>query len=78
MGTRAALVVSAGQAVAYRLAVHQLDDRLPAGWLAEAAGPVPLQDTGRSSPALSLAARVDELVPAELERALLVDRRLVR
>lgn len=71
--------VTAAQAVAFRVAAHNLGARLPGGWLAEATTLSPLQDTAPPAGAgLSLAARVDDLVPSELERALFVNRTLVR
>lgn len=71
--------MSSAQAVAFRLAAHNLSTRLPDGWLGEATTLCPIQDTAPPAGAgLSLAARVDDLVPAELERALFVNRTLVR
>lgn len=71
--------VTSDQVVAFRMAAHNLGNRLPDGWLAEATTLAPMQDTAPPAGAgLSLAARVDDLVPAELERALFVNRTLVR
>jgi winged helix DNA-binding protein len=79
MGTRlAAADISTEQAVSYRVATHHLDDRLASGWLVEAAEPCALQDNAPAAAAVSLSARVDGLVPAEVERVVLVDRSLVR
>jgi hypothetical protein len=79
VGTRIVPKVTAAQAVAFRLAAHNLGSRLPGGWLAEATTLFPIQDTAPPAGAgLSLAARVDDLVPSELERALFVNRTLVR
>jgi hypothetical protein len=78
MGTLPALQVTAAQAVAYRASVHHLGRRLPPGRLVAAATPCPLQDSVPAGAALALAARVEGLVPAELERELFVDRSLVR
>jgi hypothetical protein len=71
--------VSAPQAVGFRVAAHNLSSRLPDGWLVEAASVCPIQDTAPPAGAgLALAARVEDLVPAELERALFVERSVVR
>lgn len=79
MGTRlAAADISTEQAIAYRVSRHNLADRLPPGWVAEAAAVCALQDDAPAAAAVSLAARVDGLVPAEVERAVLVDRTLLR
>jgi hypothetical protein len=65
--------------VGFRVAAHNLGARLPDGWLAEATKGCPIQDTAPPAGAgLALAARVEDLVPAELERALFVERSLVR
>ena len=78
MGARVAAEVTAAQAVAHRAAVHHLGQRLSPGRVAEAAASCPLQDSTPAAAAMSLSARVDGLVPAEVERALLWDRTLVR
>ncbi len=71
--------VTSAQAVAFRVAAHNLAARLPGGWMADAITLCPIQDTAPpAGGGLSLAARVDDLVPAELERALFVNRTLVR
>jgi hypothetical protein len=76
---RTAPSVTAAQAIAYRVTAHHLDERLPPGWVVDAAAPCPVQDTTPPAGAgLALAARVEDLVPAEVDRALLVDRSLVR
>jgi hypothetical protein len=76
---RTAPSVTAAQAIAFRVAAHHLDERLPPGWVVDATSPCPVQDTTPPAGAgLALAARVEDLVPAEVDRALLVDRSLVR
>ena len=79
MGTRvAAADISTEQALSFRVARHNLGDRLAPGWLADAASVCALQDDAPAAAAVSLVARVDGVVPAEVERAVLVDRSLVR
>lgn len=78
MGGRPVVEITAAQAVAYRASVHHLGQRLSSGRVAEAAAPCPLQDGSAAAAAMSLAARVDGLVPAEVERAVVWDRTLVR
>ena len=79
VGTRTAPTVTAAQAVGFRVAAHNLDERLPEGWLVEATTLFPIQDTAPPAGAgLALAARIEDLVPAELERALFVERSLLR
>ncbi|HEY8545600.1 MAG TPA: hypothetical protein VIL36_11155, partial [Acidimicrobiales bacterium] len=75
MGTRvAAADISTEQALSFRVARHNLGDRLAPGWLADAASVCALQDDAPAAAAVSLVARVDGVVPAEVERAVLVDR----
>jgi hypothetical protein len=78
MGIRSTQHVRADQAVAYRVAAHNLHRRLPAGSLVEAAATCGIQDTPPGNAGVSLAGRVARLVPGEVEEALLDDRSLVR
>ncbi|HEX6420124.1 MAG TPA: winged helix DNA-binding domain-containing protein [Acidimicrobiales bacterium] len=71
-------VVTADQAVAYRVAAHNLHERLPSSGLVDAAAVAGVQDTPPGSAGVSLAARVDRLTPDALETALLDDRTLLR
>jgi hypothetical protein len=71
-------VVTAEQAVAYRVAAHNLHEMLPAGSLVEAAATTGMQDTPPGNARVALAARVDKLTPAALESALHDDRTLLR
>jgi Winged helix DNA-binding domain len=77
MGIRVRQHVATEQAVAFRVAVHHLDERLPRAGLVEAAASA-VQDTPPGNAAVSLAARVDRLTPAAVEEALYDDRTLVR
>jgi Winged helix DNA-binding domain len=74
----AAADISTEQAIAFRVAAHHLDERLAPGWMIDAAATCAMQDSAPAAAAMSLVARVDGLVPAEVERAVLVDRSLVR
>jgi hypothetical protein len=78
MGARSRDKVSAEQAVAYRVAAHNLHERLPAGGLLDAAGVAGVQDTPPGHAPLALAARVAKLTPDDIEAALHDDRTLVR
>jgi len=78
MRTRPGGKVTAGEAVAYRVAVHNLHERLPLGRLLDAAGVAAVQDTPPGNAPIALAARVAKLTPAEIERALHDDRDLLR
>ena len=78
MGIRPRDKVSAEQAVAYRVAAHNLAERLPKGGLLDAAGVAGVQDTPPGNAPLALAARVTKLNPDEIEGALHDDRTLVR
>jgi DNA glycosylase AlkZ-like len=70
--------VSAEQAVAYRVAAHNLHEMLPADGLLDAAGVVGVQDTPPGNAGVALANRVAKLTPDDLEGALHDDRTLVR
>jgi len=70
--------VSAEQAVAYRVAAHNLHERLPAGGLLDAAGVAGVADTPPGNAPLALAARVARLTPDDVEAALHDERTLVR
>jgi hypothetical protein len=63
--------------LAFRLAGHHLDRRLPPGSLLEAAAACGVQDSPPGSAALALHARVGELAPADVDRALAQDRTLL-
>lgn len=78
MGPRARGVVTTDQAVAYRVAVHNLHERLPHHRLAAAVAVAAVQDTPPGSAGVALAARVEKLVPADVETALHDDRKLLR
>lgn len=78
MGVRRWGVVSADQAVAYRVAAHNLHERLPPDGLVEAAAVAGVQDTPPGNAGVALAARVANLTPGTLEAALLDDRTLLR
>jgi len=78
MRTRSGGKVTAEQAVAYRVAVHNLHERLPAGGQLDAAGVAAVQDTPPGNAPIALAARVRRLTPATVERALQDDRDLLR
>jgi hypothetical protein len=69
--------VSRERIVAFRMASHNLARRLGPRSLAAAAAASGVQETPHGSAALALAARVDGLTPAGLERALSRDRTLV-
>jgi DNA glycosylase AlkZ-like len=70
--------VSAEQAVAYRVAAHNLHQMLPADGLLDAARVVGVQDTPPGNAGVALANRVAKLTPDDLEGALHDDRTLVR
>jgi len=78
MGARARGLVSADQAVAYRVAAHNLHERLPPDGLVEAAAVAGVQDTPPGNAGLALAARVAKLSPGDVEAALHDDRTLLR
>jgi hypothetical protein len=70
--------VSAEQAVAYRVAAHNLHQMLPADGLLDAARVVGVQDTPPGNAGVALANRVAKLTPDDLDGALHDDRTLVR
>lgn len=78
MGASARRLISVDQAVAYRVAAHNLHEQLPHGGLAEAAAVAAVQDTPPGNAGVALAARVSKLTPPDLETALLDDRTLLR
>jgi hypothetical protein len=78
MGPRARGVVTADQAVAYRVAAHNLHERLPHQRLAAAVAVAAVQDTPPGNAGIALAARVEKLMPADVEAALHDDRKLLR
>ena len=70
--------VSAEQAVAYRVAAHNLHQLLPHDGLLDAAGVAGVQDTPPGNAGVALANRVAKLTRDDYESALLDDRTLVR
>jgi DNA glycosylase AlkZ-like len=78
MGRQVVHRVSAEQVVAFRVAAHNLHERLPKDGLIDAAGVCGVQDTPPGNAGVALAARVAGLTPAALEEALLDDRSLLR
>ena len=78
MRTRTGGKVTSEQAVAYRVAAHNLHERLPAGGLLDAAAVVGVQDTPPGTAAISLASRVARLTPGAVESALHDERSLLR
>ncbi len=78
MGRQAIHRVSAEQVVAFRVAAHNLHERLPEDGVVEAAAVCGVQDTPPGNAGVALAARVDGFTPAALEDALLDDRSLLR
>jgi hypothetical protein len=78
MAARVKGVVTADQAVAYRVAAHNLHERLPPDGLVEAAAVAGVQDTPPGNAGVALAARVGKLTPDALEAALHDDRTLLR
>ncbi|HEX6568922.1 MAG TPA: crosslink repair DNA glycosylase YcaQ family protein, partial [Acidimicrobiales bacterium] len=78
MGVRARRVVAVDQAVAYRVAVHNLHERLPPDGLIDGAAVAAVQDTPPGNAGVALAARVAKLTPDDLEAALHDDRTLLR
>ncbi len=73
-----ALIADAGQVRAFRLAGHNLAARLPPGSLLAAAGACGVQNTAPEAAALALHARVSQLEPGDVERALEAERTLVQ
>ena len=78
MGVRGQVRVSAEQAVAYRVAAHNLHDLLPSTGIVDAAAVAGLQDTPPGNAGVALAARVAKIGPDALETALHDDRTLLR
>jgi Winged helix DNA-binding domain len=71
------LRVQRDQILAFRLASHHLTARLPAGSLAVAAAACGIQDTPLNTAPLAFHARVEELGPADVGRALTADKSLL-
>jgi hypothetical protein len=78
MQTSEALVASRDQVLAFRLDSHNLATRLPPGSLLLAAGACGIQNSPPGSAALALHARVADLAPADVDRALAVDQTLLQ
>ncbi|HEY6697428.1 MAG TPA: crosslink repair DNA glycosylase YcaQ family protein, partial [Acidimicrobiales bacterium] len=78
MGRQAVHRVSAEQVVAFRVAAHNLHERLPVDGVIDAAAVCGVQDTPPGNAGIALAARVAGFTPAALEDALLDDRSLLR
>ncbi len=78
MGVRGQVRVSAEQAVAYRVAAHNLHDLLPSTGIIDAAAVAGVQDTPPGNAGVALAARVAKIGPGALETALHDDRSLLR
>jgi len=78
MGVRAQVTVSSEQAVAFRVAAHNLHEMLPPDGLVAAASVASIQDTPPGNAGVALAARVAKLTPELLESALHDDRTLLR
>ncbi len=72
------VAVTRQQVVAFRLAGHHLDARLPAGSLLAAAGACAVQNTPPGAALLSLGARVEGLRSEELTAALERDKTLLQ
>lgn len=70
--------VTADQAIAYRVAAHNLHEPLPPDRLVDAAAVAGVQDTPPGNAGVALAARVRGLRPEDLESALLDERSLLR
>jgi hypothetical protein len=70
--------VSADQAVAFRVAAHNLHERLPPDGLIDAAAVAAVQDTPPGNAGVAIAARVAKVTPEALETALHDDRSLLR
>jgi Winged helix DNA-binding domain len=78
MGRQAVHHVSAEQVVAFRVATHNLNERLGKEGVIEAVGVCGVQDTPPGNAGVALAARVAGFTPMALEDALLDDRSLLR
>jgi hypothetical protein len=72
------LQADSDRVLAFRLASHNLSKRLPPGSLLEAAAACGLQNSPPGSAALALNARVSKLTPAEIDRAIEVDKSLIQ
>jgi hypothetical protein len=70
--------VTTEQAVAYRVAAHNLHEMLPPDGLLDAAAVVGVQDTPPGNAGVALANRVAKLTPEAVEAALHDDRTLLR
>lgn len=70
--------MSADQAVAFRVAAHNLHERLPPDGLLDAAAVAAVQDTPPGNAGVALSARVAKLTPDDVESALHDDRTLLR
>jgi hypothetical protein len=70
--------VSAGQAVAYRVAAHNLHEMVPRAGLATTVAVAAVQDTPPGNAGVALANRVRDLTPDDLETALQDERTLLR
>jgi hypothetical protein len=78
MGLRRTEIVTPEQAVAYRVAAHNLHERLSSDGLVDAAAVAAVQDTPPGNAGVALAARVAKLRPGDIESALHDDRTLLR
>lgn len=78
MSVEKVLTITRDQAIAFRLASHNLARRLPAGELLKAAGACGIQNSPPGSAALALYARVEGLNVADVERALIKDKSLLQ
>ena len=66
------------QVLTFRLAQHHLSQRLSRGSQIEAAGACGIQNTPPGAAALALHARVTGLTPADVDRALAIDKTLLQ
>jgi hypothetical protein len=71
-------VLNRQQVLAFRLDSHNLARRLPPGSLLPAAAACSVQNTPPGSAALALHARVAELTPGDVDRALEIDKTLLQ
>jgi hypothetical protein len=72
------MVIDLEQALAFRLESQYLARRLPHGSLFEAAGACGIQNTPPGSAELALHARVSNLIPDDIERAVAIDKTLLQ
>lgn len=77
-GAASPVAVSAAQVLAFRLYSQNLAARLPTGSLIQAAGACGVQDTPPGSAALALHARLEDLTPEDLRRAVEGEKSLLR